>query len=146
MFWGSSVGTNDVKVFGIEGFWGNVWEGMAGLVYNGNIKTKMVPTYNFDGSGYNDTGLDPSGTSGGYVSTAQSYTDQGYVPQVASGSETRYYCDGLWYNTSQIDYAFVGGCWTYAGRVGPRCVNLCNLASYADTAVGSRLSFVGPLE
>ena len=145
MFWGSSAGTNDVKVFGIEGFWGNVWEGMAGLVYNGNIKTKMVPTYNFDGSGYNDTGLDPSGTSGGYVSTAQSYTDQGYVPQVASGSETQYYCDGLWYNNSRIDYAFVGGSYNDAGRAGPRDVHLDQSASAAYPFFGSRLSFVGPL-
>ena len=146
MFWGSDVGTNDVKVFGIEGFWGNVCEGMAGLVYNESIKTKMVPPYNFDGSGYNDTGLDPSGTSGGYVSTAQSYTDQGYVPQVASGSETQYYCDGLWYKTSQIDYALVAGDWGSAGLDGPRLVYLYGLASDAASYFGSRLSFVGPLE
>ena len=90
--------------------------------------------------------LDPSGTSGGYVSTAQSYTDHGYVPQVASGSETKYYCDGLQYNTSQIDYALVGGNWSDAGLAGPRCVNLYFLASKTSTSVGSRLSFVGPLE
>ena len=108
-------------------------------------KTLMVPPYNFDGSGYNDTGLDPSGTSGGYVSTAQSYTDQGYVPQVASGSETQYYCDGLWYNTSRIDYAFVGGWWSCAGLAGPRCVCLDSLASYAARVIGSALIIFVPI-
>ena len=68
--WAYDNATSDVKVFGIEGFWGNVWEGMAGLIFNTKIKVKMTPPYNFDGAGYIDTGIIPSGTSGGYVSSA----------------------------------------------------------------------------
>ena len=54
-FIGYTDETSDV--FGIEGFWGNVWEGMAGLVFNSKIKTKLTPPYNFDGAGYTDTAL-----------------------------------------------------------------------------------------
>jgi hypothetical protein len=143
-FKGYTDETSDVKVFGIEGFWGNVWEGMAGLVYNGGIKTKMTPPYNFDGSGYTATGIVPSGTSGGYINTASVTDASGWVPKTASGSATTYYCDGLWFNTSQVDYALVGGGWDYAGLGGARFVRLTSLASFTDTNIGSRLSYLNP--
>ena len=144
MFMGYDNATSDVKAFGIEGLWGNVWEGLAGLIFNLKIKVKMTPPYNFDGAGYIDTGIIPSGTSGGYVSSASVTSEAGYVPKVASGSATQYYCDGLWFNNSQVDYALVGGHWYGGLLVGPRSVILNNLASAADATFGSRLSFLDP--
>lgn len=144
MFKGYNDETSDVKVFGIEGFWGNVWEGMAGLILNSGIKTKMTPPYNFDGTGYTATGITPSGTNGGYVSVAQSLTDQGYVPSVASGSSSTYYCDGLWFNNAQVDYAIVGGGWSAGLLDGSRSVYLADLASAVRTDIGSRLSYLNP--
>lgn len=143
-FWGSSNGTSDVKVFWIEGFWGNVWEGMAGMILAGSagIKVKMTPPYNFDGKDYEATNIVPSGTSGGYVNLASVSDKYGYVPKVASGSETTYMCDGLWFNNSQTDYALVGGHWGCAGRCGSRYVDLDYLASSAHAAFGSRLSYL----
>jgi hypothetical protein len=144
MFKGYTDNTSDVKVFGIEGFWGNVWEGMAGLVYNGAIKTKMTPPYNFDGTGYTNTGIVPSGTSGGYINTASVTDVSGWVPKTAMGSATTYYCDGLWYNNSQVDYAIVGGDWSSGLLDGSRYVALSDLASRTATALGSRLSYLNP--
>ena len=143
-FWGSSNGTSDVKVFWIEGFWGNVWEGMAGLILAGSagIKVKMTPPYNFTGADYEATNIVPSGTSGGYVNLASVSDKYGYVPKVASGSETTYMCDGLWFNNSQTDYARVGGDWDHAGLCGSRYVNLDSLASGANANIGSRLSYL----
>lgn len=143
-FCGYSNGTSDVKVFYIEGFWGNVWEGMAGLILDGTngIKTKMRGPYNTTGSGYTATGVVSSGTSGGFVDTHSCTDASGYVPKTANGSETTYMCDGLWFNTSQVDYALVGGTWNGAGRCGSRCVTLHGLASRADATLGSRLSFI----
>lgn len=141
-FWGSSNQTADVKVFWIEGFYGNVWEGMRGCILNGSIRTKMFPPYNFDGTDYVNTGIVPSGTSGGYANTASVTDESGYVPKVASGSATTYYCDGLWFNNSQVDYAFVGGGWYYGLLVGSRCLALDSAASYTRTYIGSRLSYV----
>lgn len=143
-FKGYADETSDVKVFGIEGFWGNVWEGMAGLVYNGQIRTKMIPPYNFDGTGYTLTGVSPSGTSGGSINTASVTDISGFVPKTASGSGTTYYCDGLWFNNAQVDYALVGGRWDNALRAGCRSVDLYGLASVASAAVGSRLSYINP--
>lgn len=149
-FWGSSNGTSDVKVFWIEGFWGNIWEGMAGLILDwpNGIKTKMTPPYSFNAAGYTATGVVPSvpsvpsGTSGGYVDTASVTKESGYVPKTANGSETTYYCDGLWFNTSKTGYALVGGGWHHAGWCGSRCVDLSALASDAGPSAGSRLSFL----
>ena len=131
-------------MFGIEGFWGNVWEGMAGLIYNGQIRTKLTPPYNFDGTGYTLTGITSSGTTGGFVNTASVTGVSGYVPKTASGSGTTYYCDGLWYNTAQVDYALAGGGWSHGLLVGSRSVFLYFLASAVDAGVGSRLSFLSP--
>lgn len=143
-FWGSTDATSDVKVFWIEGFWGNVWEGMAGLILAGSsgIKVKMTPPYNFDGSGYVATGVVPSGTSGGYVDTHNCTDEAGYVPKTANGSATTYMCDGLWFNTGQTDYALVGGDWSYAGGCGSRCVTLSDAASGTYAHIGSRLSYL----
>jgi|GEM_PF-2788146 len=144
MFKGYADQTSDVKVFGIEGFWGNVWEGLAGLVFNGAVKTKMTAGYNFDGTGYTNTGIVPSGTSGGYVSSAQNITDQGYIPSVASGSASTYFCDGLWFNNAQVDYALVGGGWYNGWLAGGRCVNLYDAASNTSVTLGSRVSYINP--
>ena len=73
-------------------------------------------------------------------------TEQGYIPQTASGgtSDNTYYCDVLWFDASQVDYARVGGFW-YAGvLVGGRCVALDALASGTSAYLGSRLSFLTP--
>ena len=143
-FKGDAAGINDVKVFGIEGFWGNVWEGMAGLILNSGIKTKMTPPYNFDGTGYTATGVTPGGTTGSFVNTASVTDASGYVPKTASGSGTTYYCDGLWFSNAQIDYALVGGDWSNALLGGCRSVNLGTLASYVYVTFGSRLSYNNP--
>ena len=117
---------------------------MAGLILDGSngIKTKMSPPYNFNAAGYTATGVVPSGTSGGYVDTASVTKESGYVPKTANGSETTYYCDGLWFNNGQVDYALVGGAWRNAGQCGSRYVTLSTLASTTTTDLGSRLSFL----
>lgn len=144
-FWGASDETSDVKVFWIEGFWGNVWEGMRGLINNkGTIMAKMVPPYNFDGTGYVNTGKTPGSTSGGFISTGVMTDEAGFVPVTASGSGTTYYCDGLWFNNGQVDYALVGGRWTDALLCGPRYVYLTAAASHSSAGIGSRLSFIPP--
>ena len=119
LFWGNQDNKSGVKVFGIEHWYGNIWRRIGGWINdNGTQKIKM--TYGqSDGSetdGYNETGSGyisiggstPSGAIGGYISNML-ITDNGLMPTIASGSATTYYCDGLWFVNSQIDYAAVGG-------------------------------------
>lgn len=150
LFWGESTGKSGVKVFGIEHWWGNVQRRLAGLINaNGVQKVKMtygqsdgstVDGYNFDGTGYivipNAT---PSGTHGGYISK-MIFDSHGLLPKVASGSATTYYCDALFFNNNQNNYAFAGG--TTGGKLSNGAVyfGLDRMASEANWSIGASLS------
>ena len=150
LFWGNQDNVSGVKVFGMEHWWGNIWRRIGGWINsNGIQKVKMtygksdgstVNGYNTDGSGYiSISGSTPSGTSGGYISKML-ITDNGLIPTITSGSATTYYCDGLWFNNSQVDYASVGGYSADASRVGALFSNLTDASSVAHWAIGAALS------
>ena len=139
LFYGTQ--TNDcVKVFGIEHYWGNQWERIAGYINDkGTQKVKLtwgmedgstVEGYNETGAGYIPVGLTPGGTSGGYVSSAV-LTAYGLVSQTASGSSTTYECDGFWFNNGQVNYALVGGDCNAGALCGAFCSNVYDTPSYA---------------
>ena len=150
MFWGDQTNKAGVKVFGREHTWGNIWKNCAGWINNkGTQKIKM--TYGqSDGSmvnGYNITGdgyitiedVTPSGTSGGYISLCK-FTENGIIPKQASGSSTTKFCDGLWFNNSQVNYAIVGGYSSSGAPVGTFCSDLSSAVSYVNWGVGAGLS------
>ncbi len=150
LFWGNQDNKSGVKVFGMENWYGNIWRRIGGWINDkGTQKIKM--TYGqSDGStsdGYNETGSGyisiggstPSGTSSGYISKML-ITDNGLMPTIASGSATTYYCDGLWFNNSQVDYAFVGGGSAAASLVGALCSSLNDASSAANWFFGASLS------
>ena len=150
LFYGTNGTWTGVKVFGMEHWWGNQWRRIAGWINdNGTQKIKMtygksdgstVDGYNFDGSGYisidNST---PSGTNSGYISKML-ITDNGLIPTIASGSATTYYCDGLWFLISQIQYALVGGGCSYNLHVGAMYTSLGSPTSDAIWYIGAALS------
>jgi len=134
--------TAAVKVFYMENWWGNIWNRIQGLIASTTrVMVKMTKPYNFTGSGFTDTGKNMGGTSGGYQNVVSCANNYGTIPVTASGSETTYECDGLWFNTSSGTYvALVGGCWNVAARLGFSCVGLNDAASRTSTGVGARLS------
>jgi hypothetical protein len=46
----------------------------------------------------------------------------------------------MWYNNSQVNYAFVGGGWYGGLVVGPFCADLDAAASYSASSIGAALS------
>ena len=64
----------------------------------------------------------------------------GRLPVNASGSSSTYEADGMWYNNSQVNYAFVGGAWSVGLMVGPFCAYLYNTASDSSSTTGAALS------
>ena len=150
LFWGNQDNVSGVKVFGMEHWYGNVWRRIGGWINDkGTQKIKMTygqsdgstsDGYNETGSGYISIGgATPIGRSGGYISKML-ITDNGLIPTIASGSATTYYCDGLWFNNSQVDYACVGGASSVTSPVGTLSSGLSAAASVADVTVGAALS------
>lgn len=150
LFWGNQDNVSGVKVFGIEHWYGNIWRRIGGWINDkGTQKIKMtygqsdgstVDGYNTDGAGYIVIGNStPIGTDGGYVSKVL-FNENGLIPTTVNGSQTTYYCDGLWFNNSQVDYAFVGGDYSGASLVGALCSNLYAAASYASNSLVAALS------
>ena len=150
MFWGSNNGTDGVKVFGMEHFWGNLWRRTAGWVnVNGTQKVKLTRgthdgstanDYNTDGSGYKTvSGATPSGTSGGYINTMKT-EEFGRIPVTANGSSSTFEADGLWYSNSGTMYAFVGGNWGDGLQCGPFSASLSIAPSYSYSNLGAALS------
>jgi hypothetical protein len=150
LFWGTNGTGNGVKVFGIENWWGNQWRRITGYI-NASGTQKIKLTYDkTDGStvnGYNTTGdgyitlanMTPSGTSGGHISDSV-VNEYGWFPKTASGSQTTYECDGLWFNNSQTDYAIVGGTCHNGFLDGPWCVYLKSAVSSAAWDFGATVS------
>ena len=156
LFYGTNAGTvasnsfeNCVKIFGMENWYGFQWRRIAGWINdNGTQKIKLTygtedgstaNAYNETGNGYISIGATPSGTSGGYVNEMQ-FDEYGMFPKVASGSDSTYYCDGLWFNNSQVDYARVGGGSSNGLLVGAFCADLYNTASDSYWNAGAALS------
>lgn len=150
LFWGNQDNKSGVKVFGIENWYGNIYRRIGGWINDkGTQKIKMTygqsdgsttDGYNETGSGYISIGgATPSGVSGGYISKML-INDNGLIPTIASGSASTYYCDGLWFNNSQVDYAIVGGGSARSSFVGALCSTLGYASSLAVWSIGASLS------
>ena len=158
LFFGTNSGAaatyaNAIKVFGMENWYGFMWRRFCGLVnVSGTAKYKMtrgnqdgstannyvVSTTGSDYAGYLAAGSLPS-ASGTYVGKMQFDGNQ-MVPKTAGGTNedaSHYYCDGLWTNNSQTDYAYRGGNSGSSSRVGSWCLNLSDLASLANWSLGA---------
>lgn len=81
----------------------------------------------------------PAGSSGGYISSMKTEAF-GRLPVNASGSSSTYEADGMWYNNSQVNYAYVGGTWDDDLMVGPFCAYLGDAASNSYSTTGAALS------
>ena len=146
LFWGTNGTGSGVKVFGMENWWGNQWRRYAGHINaSGTQKVKLTygtedgstaTAYNTTGDGYISVGATPGGTNGGYI-TNMNFSRDGMLPQTATGSNTTYFCDGLWFNNGQTDYAYRGGDCNYGWPVGALCCSLDGAPSVAGWSIGA---------
>lgn len=145
LFYGTNGTGVGVKVFGMENYWGNQWRRTAGLLnVSGTQKYKLTAPYNDSGSDYNTvSGGTPDGTSGGYVNKMIYTSDGAMITKTASGSDSTFYADGMWFNNSQTDYALFGGACNYGLVCGAFACDLSHTLSFASWYDGAALSYHG---
>ena len=142
-------GKTGVIYRGIEDFWGNIWEWVDGVNFNGG--TYYVCN---DISKYaDDTATDYEQLSfTGATNWSSSYiTEEGLddgdnahvmLPSAAgSGSETTYQCDACWSSTGWRVFNH-GGNWSNGSVCGLFTAALSNASSDTYTSIGSRLLYI----
>lgn len=157
-FFGYSDTTHQVKVFHIEGFWGERYDRLVGAIYTpGAWLVKMTPEgdgYNFTGQGYTpaaagytgpddgDGGIENSG--GGYVS-ATIQNEYGLFPAAFSGSDSTFECDVTWFDNGYDRCPCLrGGCLSIGSRCGPRYLYAAYGAGVWAWFLGASLSCESP--
>lgn len=143
-------GSDGVKFLGCEDFYGNVYEWVDGLVvrmtssntsyFVTNNPNNFIDSHN---PSYEDfTVLVGSKLSSGFVKSLIPFSsNNGFLPSATGGSSSTYFCDQAYYSTTNnIDYvAGFGGDWNDGAYAGAFCWRLCDSASTAGSALGSRL-------
>lgn len=142
-------GKTGVVYRGIEDFWGNVWEWVDGVNWNGGTYYVCNNPANYaDDTATNYTALSYKGNTGwssSYITTEGLDTGNNshvMLPSAAgSGSESTYYCDACWSSTGWRVFQH-GGNWNYGSLCGLFTASLAHTSSYSDTYLGSRLLYI----
>ena len=130
-----------VKCFGLEDFWGNIWEWIDGCVTNStrNILTGN-DNFNDSGSGYTDNGQGATANIGNYMSKPQGTTKTGFLAKEVHGSEYTYFCDYARLYASCV--AKFGGGWVNAAAAGAFRLYVNDAASDSGAIIAARLMYL----
>ena len=141
MDFGESTGKLQMKLFGLEDFWGNVREWIDGLFSN-STRNILTATENFNDTGaeYVDHGRGATANISGYMSKIQGSSDTGFITKEASGSETTYFCDSAVLSASRLPR--FGGDWDSASAAGAFYLGVYYSASSSYAYLGGRLMYL----
>lgn len=142
-------GKTGVVYRGIEDFWGNVWEWVDGVNWNGGTYYVCNNPANYaDDTATNYTALSYKGNTGwssSYITTEGLDTGNNshvMLPSAAgSGSESTYYCDACWSSTGWRVFPH-GGSWNSGSVCGLFTAALHSASSLSSTDLGSRLLYI----
>lgn len=137
----TSSSTERVKLFGIEDFWGNIWEWVDGMFCNSSRHILTgTDSFNNSANGYTDQGQAATGDLSGYLSKIQGTSGMGFLPKVCGGSSSTYYSD---YASLYAGYfAGFGGGWNDGDYAGAFCVSVYCSASDSYSNLGARLMYL----
>ena len=131
-----------VKLFGLEDFWGNIYEWIDGIVIDSsrNILTG-TDGFNDNGSRYDNNGKTESSSSvGGWMSRPNGTTELGFTIKESSGSATTYFSD---YASLSAGYvAYFGGEWSDSSYAGAFYLYVFYSASSERSNIASRLMYL----
>ena len=140
LFYGETTGKVQMKCFGIEDFYGNMFYWVDGVATNAS-RNVLLANQNFNDSGSGYTTSIPSGftsDSGGYISQIQGTTESGFIMKTASGSATTYYADTGYIYASKVGR--FGGYWSNGSSSGAFSLILYNASSDSIAYLGARLA------
>ena len=139
----TSSDTTRMAFLWIHDFWGNMYQWVGGMSSNSSYKCciqvgQLCTASNVD---MNSTGIGPSSSVSGYLSSVAFDNDAGFYPLAANGSETTLFADGgLVYAST---FPVRGGSYDREGYAGPFCLYVHNGASGTYSYFGARLSYRG---
>ena len=140
--YGETTGKLQMKMFGIEDFWGNLNQWVDGLFCNASWSILTTyKSFNDTGSGYlfsNSSGN--SANTSGYMTKTQGGTQTGFNTKVGGGSETTYYADSAALNADCLPR--FGGYWVTASYAGAFRLSVDYSAPHASVDVGARLCYI----
>lgn len=145
MDWGESTGKYPMCLFGLEDFYGNIFEFIDGIYSNSSRQLSAADgNYNDTGSGYTTiSSATASSNWSGYLRYPVGTNTGGFAPLVSNtnkGSETTYWCDYAGVYADRL--ANFGGNWNNAGAAGVFLLIVSRTASNANADYGARLMFL----
>lgn len=141
MDFGETTGKLQMKLFGVEDFWGNTREFIDGLFSN-STRNILTATENFNdtGAGYVDRGQGATANIGGYMSKIQGSSETGFIIKEGSGSATTYFCDYSYFHASCL--AHIASYSAYGSNAGAFSLAVTASASGTEPTFGGRLMYL----
>jgi hypothetical protein len=145
-------GLREFSMFGLENWYGNIWQLIDGINIRGSPNWGEVWTCNH--SYESDKFTSPYANYGTVVNTNAAWQyiktmlpGQLMIPNAHQASSAQYYADGIYTLASTDATARVvrfGGDWAYADQVGAFCLHLHTASSARNRSIGARIAFVKP--
>ena len=138
--------TTHVKLFGIEDFWGNIWEWIDGfwIDQNRNIITSWNKYVNGNSGepveeSYTTTATGLTANASGWNKKVSGNSQTGFMPIEWGGSSTTFWAAaGALYASCVL---YFGGRWTNGAHAGPFYLYAAYGSGRSDRSVGGRLSY-----
>ena len=138
--------TTHVKLFGIEDFWGNIWEWIDGFWtdQNRNIITSWNKYVNGNSGepveeSYTTTATGLTANASGWNKKVSGNSQTGFMPIEWGGSSTTYWADyGRLYASCVL---YFGGQWYYGANAGPFGLDAVYGSGSSSRSIGGRLSY-----
>lgn len=143
--YGTQTNTEHMILFGIEDFWGNIWEWIDGLATD-SARNILTNTDNFQdngmGGGYLSTPSGLSSDTGDWMKDVQGTNDTGFVFKAGGGSSTTSFCDyGYLYDGCVAKF---GGSSSDGDGAGVCYLSVSDTAGSSYAYVGGRVMFLAP--
>lgn len=145
MDYGETTGKVQCSLFGLEDFYGNIWEFIDGIYSNSSRQLSVTDgNYNDTGSGYTDAGTSSfSSNINGYIKGTNGTSIAGFTPSSTTyGSDSTYFCDNARVYAGRV--AVFGGSWSDASTAGVFHLFADPSASNLNAYFGSRLMYMKP--